>query len=211
MTAAKLATEVQSIMSQVLVHQRQRWATAVAHQRGYEAWWKVEFATALESWCWRADDSGFGVLPEARFSDFGLRTDQAADILVAPWNSKEGSIRRDEYPRVWVELKERGTWWGGPAKAFGPANKGLLSDFEKLETQAWSDDEVAIACQIVTHDGTIDERLPRSWLDALNGFEMKHRRMAHHAAVGFPLGRDAEGVPRVRWTSLYFFQVRGIL
>lgn len=206
--AAKLASEVQSVMSQVLVHQRQRWATAVGHQRGYEAWWKVEFATALESWCWRSADRGFGVLPEAKLSAFGLTGGQAVDLLVAPWNAAGGSVRSDEYPRVWIELKERGTWWGGPAKAFAAANHGLLLDFEKLEGQSWGEDEVAIACQIVTHDGTADDRIPTDWLEALRGFETKRRRMAHEAAVGFPLGRDAEGVPRVRWASLFFFHVR---
>jgi hypothetical protein len=140
METRELMNEVVAVMADVLVHQRARWGALLAHQRQYEGWWKAEMALALESWTWRADrqTKPMYVLPEAKPRDFEIDDGpSSADLLVAPVNKSLNDFDYKARPRVWIELKERGTWWGvkpgGAAKAFGTANHGLWSDIEKWQ------------------------------------------------------------------------------
>src|SRR5437016_14675041 len=67
-TAKTLGTAVVTTLQDVLVHQRARWASLLAHQRQYEGWWKAEFALALESWTW--------VVAPDRPEDYWVRGEQ---------------------------------------------------------------------------------------------------------------------------------------
>lgn len=208
MNAAELLTEVCRVMADVLVHHRARWGHLLGHQRQYEGWWKAEMAQALESWTWRADlwESSIGVLPEAKPRDFGIDAGPpTADLLVTRWDTNSKRFDTTARPRVWIELKERGTWWGetggAAAKAFGIANDGLLSDLAKWERVKESG-EVVLACQLTTHDGSYDERLPRAWQEQFDAIATRCDR-AIERTVGFPIA----GVDQVRWARFDAFIV----
>src|SRR5947208_2580977 len=110
-TPVSLASAVLGTMQDVLVHQRARWATLFAHQHQYEGWWKAEFALALESWCWRTDlPEPTWLLSEVKPSAHGVgETKQSIDLLIARWLQDKDDVSHDP-PRIWVEIKERGTW-----------------------------------------------------------------------------------------------------
>lgn len=213
-----LSAQVADVLEGVLLHQRQRWGTLLGHQRGYEGWWKAECAAALENWCWRQGPVTYGVLPEAKPVDFGLSLERPVDLLVAPWDDEARELKPAGGPRVWIELKERGTWWGnGPAKAFGTGNHGLLSDLAKLSSEKWAADESALACQIVSHVGTQAETIDPGWLKALESYSTpQHKLVRHTRAVGFPLPGAAREVfsetrrtRPVLWASMFIYEVVG--
>jgi hypothetical protein len=210
MQAKQLMREVATVMADVLVHQRPRWGTLLAHQRQYEGWWKAEMALALESWAWRADLQAhpMDVLPEAKPCDFGLdNAPPSADLLIAPVNGELNDFDYAKTPRVWLELKERGTWWGTKkghaAKAFGTANSGLWSDLHKWKTVAGRSGEVVLACQITSHVGTYSDRLPDTWLKELEAIGAEYEHAIDPRCVGSELpGKDV-----VRWTRFDSFVI----
>jgi len=214
--AETLSTQVLDVLEGVLLHQRQRWGTLLGHRRGYEGWWKAECAAALESWCWREGPVPYGVLPEAKPSDFGLSLERPVDLLVAPWDREKRALKLTGGPRAWIELKERGTQWGtNPAKAFGASNHGLLSDLEKLGSEKWADDDVALACQIVSHVGDMEESIEPKWQEALDGYSAgAHKLLRQTPAVGFPLppvAGDEPGATKsaILWASMFIYEVQG--
>ena len=207
MKASDLMAGVAEVMADVLVHQRARWGALLGHQRQYEGWWKAEMALALESWTWRADQLScpMYVRPEAKTADFFLDNGpSSADLLIAPVNKELTDFDYKARPRVWVELKERGTWWGTSpgyaAKAFGTANNGLLSDLEKWQGVR-SQGDVVLVCQITMHDGTYEDRLPQSWHEQLANIALQHDRAIEPRCVGYELA----GENRVRWTRFDAF------
>lgn len=203
MKAAELTKEVVAVMSDVLVHQRLRWGYLLGHQRQYEGWWKAEMAAALESWSWRADlqDSPVWVRAEMKPAKFGVRGGPpSSDLVVARVNETFTDFDYTTRPRVWIELKERGTWWGNAAKALGTANNGLYSDLEKW-SKVTDAGEVVLICQITSHDGSYRERLPTDWSDQLDEIAKKHERAMTPRSVGFELpGSDC-----IRWARLDAF------
>lgn len=213
MKAAGLTSSVVNVMADVLVHQRARWGTLLGHQRQYEGWWKAEMAQALESWTWRVDRLGWpmDVRAEAKPVDFDLASGPpSADLVVARMRDDLKDFDYKARPRVWIELKERGTWWGtsagAAAKAFGTANNGLLSDLEK-----WSgvtgDGEVVLVCQITSHDGSYTDRLPpETWRKQLDDIASRYER-AIERCVGYEIAGQIDGHDRVRWARFDAFIV----
>lgn len=208
MKAEDLLNDVVHVMADVLVHQRARWGALLGHQRQYEGWWKAEMALAIESWSWRADKLAEPVYvrPETKPRDFGL--DQAppqADLVVARMKSDFSDFDYKAKPRLWIELKERGTWWGeteGYAKkAFGTANNGLRADLTKWSGVKESGNAV-IVCQVTTHDGTYENQLPKSWAAQFDEIARDYARALKPRCVGYELKGDA-----VRWTRFDAFIV----
>ena len=205
--ANELMFDVANVMADVLVHQRARWGSLLGHQRQYEGWWKAEMALALESWTWREDRQAWPVYvqPEAKPAAFDLAGPATVDLVVARVNSALNDFDYRARPRVWIELKERGTWWGtsagDAAKAFGTANKGLLSDLEKWKGVK-AEGEVVLVCQVTMHDGTYKDRLPQTWKDQLAIVAKQYERVVERC-VGFEIA----GQDRVRWTRFDAFIV----
>lgn len=208
MQAGKLMREVVTVAADVLVHQRARWGALLAHQRQYEGWWKAEIALALESWTWRADRlaNPMDILSEAKPRDFGIKDGPpSADLLVAPVNKMLNDFDYTARPRVWIELKERGTWWGTKAgraaKAFGTANNGLWSDLKKWQNVKGRG-EIVLACQITSHVGTYNDRLPETWRKELEDIAAKFDHVMKRC-----VGSELPGDGVVRWTWLDCFAI----
>jgi hypothetical protein len=166
-------------------------------------------ALALESWTWRADrlERPLYARAEPKPSAFGVEGGPpTADLVVAGMNEKFDDFDYKTTPRVWIELKERGTWWGVTpglaAKAFGTSNNGIRSDLEK-----WKDvrgrGDVVLVCQITMHDGTYKEGLPESWTKQLDDIAGQYDRAVPARCVGFEIA----GKDRVRWTRFDAFMV----
>jgi hypothetical protein len=200
----KLAELVLTVIGNVLIHQRNRWGPLLGHKRQYEGWWKAELAAALESWAWSWDLPSFGILPEAKPRDFKIAGAEsgAVDLVVAPWDNKQGKILFDQQPRTWIELKERGTWWGDPAKALGKANHGLWTDLEKWANIKWKNDDVVVACQITVHDGSRSESIPDNWEKAFEQVAKKYPRYLKPCIVGYPLKEN-----HIRWARIDCFTI----
>lgn len=221
--ASKLKTQVADVLEGVLIHQRQRWGALLRHAHGYEGWWKAECAAALENWCWRRGPTAYCVVPEARPRNFGLSLKRPIDLLVAPWDEEEKTLKLRGGPRAWIELKERGTRWGtNPVKAFGQANHGLLTDFEKLSSERWTEDDVALACQIVSHVGDREEFIEAKWREALKGYSSGPHKLLRKrpAIVGYPLPHidddddradphESKPESRILWASMFIYEVQG--
>jgi hypothetical protein len=143
-----LAQAAVTTLQDVLVHQRSRWASLFAHQNQYEGWWKAEFALALESWCWRLDlPEPTWVRTEVKPKDYGVgATGQSIDVLVGRW-SQEAQSLINEPPMVWIELKERATWWGNPWKALCEDGRSLGHDLAKWRAAAWRPGDIVLACR----------------------------------------------------------------
>ena len=207
--ATWLADEVLGVLQDMLVHQRHKWGPLMGHGRHYEGWWKAEAALALESWAWRQDlPINFGVLPEAKPKNVGFGDDgAAADLLVAPF--RNGRVDVTATPRVWIELKERHTWWGNVNKALGASNAGLEKDLHKWDGKGigWGDEDIVVACHITTHEGcaTNDEDpFPEPWQEGLDQHPRYQSERINDLPriVGYPLGDD-----RVRWARMDFYQI----
>jgi hypothetical protein len=203
LTRDVLVTEVSEVLKNVLIHQRHRWGILDAHRRQYEGWWKAECALAIENWAWvrRPPDElvAFAVEPKpSDYSPCGVRlNDQsrgtpdrhAADLLVGPWSDEVGGVSLDRGPRVWIELKVRGTWWsGGVPKLLA----GLYSDLEKWRVDG--DDDAVLICHITSTEAGWDEPFSDDLVRALNecgpiqttivGYEIPRREKRHEGING---------------------------
>lgn len=211
-TARELATAVLTTMQDVLVHQRGRWANLLAHQHQVEGWWKAEFALALESWCWRQDHpEPVWVFSEVKPRDHGIGTGRdSVDLMVARWSESERRVQR-EPPRIWIEIKERGTWWGSPAKAFGDANAGLRSDLAKWREANWLPGDTVLACQIIAHDADANAscHLPENWSTALNTIAEEFPRYVPTRSVCCPVVNPAGDSIMHRFATMEFFTIFG--
>lgn len=212
-TSTKLTCAVLQTLQDVLVHQRARWAALFAHQHQYEGWWKAEFALALESWCWRLDlPEPTWVLTEIKPRDFAIgETKQSVDFLVGRWIESQRDLSPDP-PRVWLEIKERGTWWGNPYKALCEENRSLGGDLNKWTETPWKEGDVVISGQIISHDapGGSLEPLPENWLQVLNDISEKFPRFLPSRSVGCPAICPFSGQAINRFATIEFFTARGI-
>jgi hypothetical protein len=209
----ELLARVVNVMADVLVHQRPRWGALLGHQRQYEGWWKAEMALAIESWSWREDQKDWPayVWPEAKPKAVGFTgAPPTADLMVGRMNDTYTEFDTDARPRLWIELKERSTWWGTTpgraAKAFGTGNNGIQHDLEKWHGVKGRG-EVVVVSQVSTHDGTYQECFPKSWLDELDDIASKYERAIEPRCVGYEIaGRDeTTGRDRVRWARFDAF------
>lgn len=211
-TSAELAVSALTTLQDVLVHQRARWAALFGHQHQYEGWWKAEFYLALESWCWRTDlPEPTWVRSEVKPRDHGIGgTKQSIDLLVARWDDTTGDIRPDP-PRVWVEIKERGTWWGDPGKALREEGRGLAADIAKWRDAEWQDGDIVVACQIVAHDAPADsyDPIPTNWKAVLDDIATTAPRFLPTRSVGCRAFSPDAGEPINRYATIDFFTVRG--
>lgn len=203
-SARRLAKHVANVLQGTILHQRPRWGPLLGHKSQYEGWWKAEFALALENWCWQFNLPYFWCKTEPQPRDVGIgdqKSKKSTDLVVAPGSSSGIDINAG--PRVWVEIKERGTWWQGNVnKGLGTANDGLLKELSKWKDQSFQDFDAVLACHIVTHDGTNDEHLPRGWLEKLEEIAERHERLMEPHIVGFPLSEKA-----VRWARMDLFVI----
>jgi hypothetical protein len=125
----QLCQAILTTMQDALVHQRERWGSVCSNEHDYEGWWKAELRRALESWCWQLGHPGVDtwVLTEAKPRDHCkfVTSSESVDLVVGEWSGQALTT-----PRIWIELKQRGTWWGGgPKKALD----GFVSDLHKWE------------------------------------------------------------------------------
>lgn len=109
-----------------MVHQWPRWGPLLGHMRQMEGWWKAELLTAIEAWCWSLDaPQDFWPRPEVKPREFGRgKSQQTPDIVVAPIGKDGEGFESAAGPRVWLEIKERGTWWGSAGRS-GPSRVSL--------------------------------------------------------------------------------------
>jgi hypothetical protein len=124
-------------------------------------------------------------------------------LVIAQRDADTGKADLTNGPRVWVELKERGTWWGNPAKAFGEANNGLRSDLKKWTGAAWTDRDVVAACQIISHRGLPSEPLPKSWREELDAIAVTNPRCLPTRSVGCPSWDCKE----ILWATIELFNI----
>jgi hypothetical protein len=117
--------------------------------------------------------------------------------VVARVNGKLDDFDYQAKPRLWIELKERGTWWGAgnadAAKAFGTANHGIWSDLEKWESVTDKGESVLV-CQVTMHDGSYNERMPASWRAQFDQIAQKYEH-----AIERCVGYEIAGEDKVRW------------
>ncbi len=206
----QLAVGVVDIISNFVRRERTRWCRLLgigSHQ--WEGWWKGELAMAIEDWAWgRRARGALAVDAEVKPRDFGLcKSRDSVDLVVGP-RGENGLDLKKAGPRVWLELKDRATWWTSPAKGLGVANSGLAWDLEKWKGTRWKARDVVLACHLLAHNGTATERLPASWSAALQQVGRSAVRFRGRApvVVGYPLtpGKPAKGV---RWLRLDVFQL----
>src|SRR5690348_10463018 len=112
-SAQALAAGVMQVLQGVLIHQRPRWAHLMLHGHQYEGWWKAEMRSALDAWCCRVPAPGkFGVISEVKPKRYQLGDSaHSFDLVVGAWDLSRRSVDLSHGPRVWIELKERATWW----------------------------------------------------------------------------------------------------
>jgi hypothetical protein len=215
LTALELAHTVVTVMQDVLIHQRGKWGPLLGHQRQYEGWWKAEFALALESWAMSftppMPTKFYWVVPEAKPRDAGLGTSaQAVDLAVVPHSHERDGQDMEATPRVWIEIKERGDWWGNADKAFGTANRGLRTDLIKWHSVPWTSDDVVVASQLLSCIGTWDganDGLPDTWCTALDAVAAEYPRFVPPRVVGYAV--PAEAPKAIRWVRLEVFTIHG--
>ena len=208
-TAKDLRDQVIEVMKGALIHHRPSWGPLMHHGHLYEGWWKAQLALAIENWSWSytatgSNDTSFGVEPERKLKSVGLEDHGIqADLHVAPWDDDSDCFLKGGTPRVWVELKQRGTHWESPEKAYGPANSGIEKDFRKWEkVNLNAETDAVVFCQILTHIGTNDEELESGWRDKLVGLaEYFEYSLLDDLTVGFEL----PGENRILWCGMYFF------
>ena len=208
-TAKDLRDQVIEVMKGALIHNRPSWGPLMHHGHNYEGWWKAQIALAIENCSWSHTatgpiDTSFGVEPERKLKSVGLKDHGIqADLHVAPWDDDSDSFLKGGTPRIWIELKQRGTHWESPEKAYGTANHGIASDFQKWEkVDLAPDTDAVVFCQILTHVGTGDEDLKPGWSDKLEGLaEDFEYSLLDDLTVGYELpGEDC-----ILWCSMYFF------
>jgi hypothetical protein len=208
-TCDELATAVFSTMRDVLVHQRVRWGALMSHRRQYEGWWKAEFRLALDSWCWRFDlPQPTRILSEEKPRNYGIGDSAGSvDILVGCCSTQRNELSPG--PRIWVEIKERGTWWNNARKGLGEANKGLRSDLLKWRDAPWSASDVVVACHILSHEAKCgsSEPIPPDWAAAFEEVSDGFPRFMPTLSVCFPCVTTEIGLID-RCASIDFFTIR---
>jgi len=196
-------------MQNVLVHQRARWGALLAHQRQYEGWWKAEFRLALESWCWRSDlPEPTRVRSEEKPRNHGVgASPKSVDLLISQRSDDAGDML--PRPRVWVEIKERGTWWGNARKALGESNRGLWSDLRKWQGVSWARDDVVVACHILTHEASPDKSvaIPPPWAAAFEEAAAEFPRYVPTLTVRYPCANSGSQKVVERYASIDFFTI----
>src|SRR5262249_11596526 len=145
---------------------------------------------ALESWCFRLDlPEPTRVLSEVKPKNHGINgASGSVDLLVARWSDEEQRIIK-EPPRVWIELKERGTWWvGGASKPLRQKDRSLYADLHKWKKASWLPGDVVVACQIISHEaeGVSTEPLPLEWRQVLDDIHSEFPRFLPPRSVGYP-------------------------
>lgn len=208
-TSSELTRGVLTTMQGVLVHQRARWGALMGHQHQYEGWWKAEFRLALESWCWRSDlPEPTWVQSEKKPSNYWVGTTrESVDLLVGRWSEERAEILPG--PRVWIEIKERGTWWGDARKGLGASNGGLRSDLMKWRDTRWADDDVVIACHVLSHDATrgISTPIPPAWAAVFEEVTAGFPRYLPTLSVCYPCVSPETGEAVDRYASIDFFTI----
>ena len=219
-----LESQVLGVIKGVLIHQQPRWGVIVGQQRQLEAWWKHEMVSALQAWTWSFQRvQEYAVECEIKPKNHLPTEDgsqESVDILVAPWDADANDWNRKTGDRVWVELKERGTWWGGPNKALGAANAGLMKDLHKWgkDNAEWSDRDTVLACHLVTHEGEYPNDpthpLPPNWEDALDQVRdsPEYTCVGSPFVVGYPCeSRKMNGkwARWARWVRMDVFRLAG--
>ena len=218
-----LANEVLDVLGQVLLHKRSVWGTFGRRKHHFEAWWQLEMALALEAWCWSSRaELGYQALVEqsaARIRRAGTRRRENIhkrfDLVVVPELEGEDKPDFKSGPRVWVELKERATWWDRADRAMLQPTNSLLADVHKWRAIDWSDDDVVLVCQVLLWEAPYDESLDSEWLDALAEVARRGecKRVPGGAEpvieVGYPIPERAAAseVYNVQWARLDAFQV----
>lgn len=213
-SASNLGASVLEVVKGVLIHQQPRWGVLVGQQRQLEAWWKHEIVSALQAWTWAWErDRAYWVASEIKPREWSVGVDsgEAVDVLIAPWREDETSPGWDqeEGNRVWLELKERGTWWGNPGKALGTSNGGLYKDLEKWRRAQWTSRDAVYACHLLTHecdrasDGA--NPIPSEWDAALRDVRDEHPSVGEPFIVGSPCESTTAGNRRARWVRLDIF------
>jgi hypothetical protein len=110
---------------------------------------------------------------------------------------------------VWIEIKERGTWWGNPWKALCEEGRGLSTDIEKWSAVKWEDGDIVLACQIVAHDAEegCRDALPDTWQAVLDKIHAEHPRFVPTRSLCYPaIIPDARGIVH-RFATIEFFTV----
>lgn len=168
--ASALANNAIAVIHHLAKEKRNSWCRLARHQRQWEGWWKAEIVLALETWARsRKRSPGYGVAAEQKPRAYALSQSRAStDILLAPWDNKLGRLSMTAAPRVWLELKSRGTWWGPAAKALGTANAGLAKDLAKWDNVPWTPGDLVLCCHLTTHDGSGGLQLPKDWQEQLD-------------------------------------------
>ena len=211
-SATDLAVSVLTTLQEVLVHQRARWASLFGHQHQYEGWWKAEFFLAVESGCWRMDlPEATWVNSEVKPRDHGVGDGkQSIDLLVARWCEQTDCVHA-EPPRLWIEIKERGTWWGDPRKALCQESGSVACDIEKWRQAPWKPADVVVACQIVAHDAEENnyEPLPQNWRTVLDEIHAGAPRFLPTRSVQYRSFSPTSGALINRFATIDFFTIYG--
>jgi hypothetical protein len=115
-------------------------------------------------------------------------------------------------PRVWVEIKERGTPWGDPRKALCENSRSLDSDIAKWRNARWQNGDVVVACQIIAHDALADnfEPIPQNWRNILDRIHVDSPRFLPTRSVGFRTFSPEAGEHINRYASIDFFTIFGV-
>jgi hypothetical protein len=209
MDARQLACGAFRVMQDVLIHQRHRWGPLLTRSRQYEGWWKAELITALDKWHWASDlKRQFGVLSEVKPRDVGLGAGSGSvDVVIAPRQAGSEWASAERTPRVWIELKERGTWWeGGPGKALQESGRSLAADLAKWAHIPWSGDDVVAVCQIISHRSQDEDAcLPKRWSELLDSTAVTSPRCVPSRSVGYPLA----GVGGTLWATMEILLAHG--
>jgi hypothetical protein len=189
-------------MQDTLVHQRERWGSVCSNEHDYEGWWKAELRRALESWCWQLGHPGSDawVLTEVKPREYDLGTSaESVDLVVGEWSDQKAKLVP---PRIWIELKERGTWWGGgPKKALA----GFVSDLQKWQDVAWAPEDIVVAGLIILHDAEQDSliALPEDWSKELAATAKQFPMVINSRSVCYPCVRY-DGAKKHRFATMAF-------
>jgi hypothetical protein len=205
MKAKRLMSEVAGVMADVLVHQRARWGRCSRINASSRAGGRPRWSRRS-----RAGAGAFATIGTSRRTR-SEPSRRASDLVVAPWQSEVQDFDYGARPRVWIELKQRATWWGmtpgATAKAFG-------SDLEKWKGVT-GEGEVVLVCQISLHDGTESETLPASWQEELDSLAKQYEHATMPRIVGYEIAPSRRDVrtggtaseQRVRWARFDAFVV----
>ncbi len=191
-----LVQEVILTMCDTLYSQRKNWPYLSLGQNTFEKWWQGQFLIALRQEFIKKTQ--IKVVGEKKVP-VGKNNTIQIDICVEELNIG-GQV-------IYIQLKERSTWWDGGAKKALTGNNSILDDINQLKKISQQPpNTTALVALLLFHEGDNiqAETLPMNWNGEIDTIKKNAPFYCEPITVSVPKPNDDE---KIIWLHLYFFKI----